>query len=299
MEPHNKIHKRRRAGLSSAAPYAYIAPSVLIILVILGIPLLNLIWYSFAKVSIVGQLQKWVGLSNYGYLFSKQFAQTLGRTGIWVVFGMAGMFVIGMILSLCLNKPMPGRGFLRAAVIVPWVIPHVFSATMWMWVFDSQNGLLNNILKALGLIDQSIGFFSVGTAMATVIWIRIWKGTPFIIMSMLSAMQAIPSELEEAAQLDGATGAKYFWKVMLPLLKPVLLMSGIILLAWSITTFDIIYVTTAGGPLGATEIISISIFNEAFVKHNLGRSSAIAIFTMIVVSFAGYFLMRKNMKGAD
>lgn len=287
----------RRNISNKILPYAYITPPIILLLVVLGIPLINLIWYSFSKVSFVGEFQSWVGIENYRYLLSNQFFQTILRTIIWVIFAMSGMFIFGTIIALCLNKPIPGRGLLRAAVIVPWVIPHVFSATMWTWVLNSNNGIINNILLALNIIDSPIGFLSFNTAMASVIWIRIWKGTPFIIMSVLSSLQSIPSEVEEAANLDGACGIKYFWYILLPHLKPVMIMCGIILLAWSITTFDIIYVTTGGGPLRATEIVSISIFNEAFVRMNLGRASAIAIFTMAIISVAAVFLMRKNMKG--
>lgn len=280
-------------------PYVYIAPALIIIIIVLGIPLLNLVWYSFAKVNLVGKLQEWVGLKNYKYMLTPEFLATLGRTAVWVVAGVSGIYLFGITISLCLNKPMPGCGFLRAAVIVPWVIPHVFVGTMWMWVFNSQSGIVNTILISLGLIDSPISFLSESLALATVIWVRIWKGVPFMVMSLISAMQAIPAEVEEAAQIDGAVGRKYLFKILLPLLSPVLIMSGTILTAWSITIFDIVYVITAGGPAKATELLSITIYKKAFIESNLGGASSIAVVTMILVSIFGYFQMRGNMKGDE
>ena len=125
------MKKRKRKNV---LPYIYLTPAVVIIIAIFAIPLINLLWYSFARVNLIGHFQNWVGLKNYQYLFSSDFIKTLGRTLIWVVCGIAGIFVVGTTLALALNKPIPGRGFFRTVLIIPWVIPHVFAGTMWSWV---------------------------------------------------------------------------------------------------------------------------------------------------------------------
>lgn len=277
-------------------PYIYLIPAVVIIVAIFAIPLFNLLWYSFAKVDLIGNFRGWVGLKNYEYLLTPEFGKTLVRTLIWVVCGIAGIFLVGTTLALALNKPIPGRGFFRTVVIIPWVIPHVFAGTMWSWVLNSSNGIVNTILLSLGIINQPISFLGADLALATVIFIRIWKGVPFLVMSLLSALQTIPSEVEEAARLDGALGLKYFWHITLPLLKPVMIMSGTILMAWSFTIFDLVYVITGGGPLNVTELLSITIYKKAFINSDLGGAAAIAIFTMIFVSIIAFFLMRHNAK---
>ncbi|WP_343248672.1 sugar ABC transporter permease [Diplocloster hominis] len=284
--------KRRKGRL----PYIYLTPAMIVIIAIFAIPLVNLIWYSFAKVNLIGKFQKWVGLKNFSYIATPEFMQTLGRTAVWVVFGILGIFIVGTILALCLNKPIPGRGFMRTVVIIPWVIPHVFAGTMWSWVLNSSNGIINTILLKLHLIDQPISFLGVDLALVTIIFIRIWKGVPFLVMSLLSALQAIPAEVEDAARLDGALGFKYFAHITLPLLKPVMVMSGTILMAWSITIFDLVYVITGGGPLNVTELLSITIYKKAFVNSDLGGAAAIAVFTMVLVSIIAFFLMKRNVK---
>lgn len=286
-----KMKKRK-----NALPYLFLAPAIFVIIAIFAIPLVNLLWYSFAKVDLIGNFRSWAGFSNYKYLFTEAFAQTMVRTLIWVVFGIAGIFVVGTALALALNKPIPGRGFFRAVVIIPWVIPHVFAGTMWSWVLNSTNGIVNTLLLEIGLIKQPISFLGPDFALATVIFIRIWKGVPFWVMSLLSALQTIPFEVEEAAKLDGAVGLRYFWHITLPLLRPVMIMSGTILMAWSFTIFDLIYVITGGGPLNATELLSITIYKKAFINADLGGASAIAIFTMVFVSIIAFFLMKHNAK---
>ena len=283
-------HKR------NALPYIFLTPAVMIIIAIFAIPLINLLWYSFAKVDLIGNFRSWAGLDNYSYLFTQAFAKTLIRTLIWVVCGIAGIFVVGTALALALNKPIPGRSFFRTIVIIPWVIPHVFAGTMWCWVLNSSNGIINTLLLELGVIDTPISFLGAERALGTVIFIRIWKGVPFLVMSLLSALQTIPAEVEEAARLDGALGIRYFWHITLPLLRPVMVMSGTILMAWSFTIFDLVYVITQGGPLNATELLSITIYKKAFINGDMGGAAALAIFTMVFLSIIAFFLMKRNAK---
>lgn len=287
--------KRSRVpkGLST---YPYITPAVLTMFAIFVIPLCDLIVFSFAQVNLIGTISKFVGLENYQVLTSKGFINSLSITIVWVLLGLTGIMVIGTIIALALNKPIPGRGFLRAVVIIPWVIPHVFAGTMWAWVFNSNSGIINNLLMQLHLIQKPISFLGADLALYTVIFIRIWKGIPFLVMSELSALQTISKDVEEAAMIDGSTGVHYFFHITLPLLKSVMVMSGTILMAWSITIFDLVYVITAGGPLKRTEIMSIFIYKQAFINNRMGTAAAVAVFTMIVVSIIAFFLMRKNIK---
>ena len=276
--------------------YGYITPAIAIIFAIFVIPLVNLVVFSFAQVNLIGKIDKWVGTENYEILLTSSFQKSLGITAVGIALGLTGIMIVGTILAMALNKPIAGRGLLRAIVIIPWVIPHVFAGTMWAWVFNSNSGIINNVLLKLGVIQQPISFLGADLALFTVIFIRIWKGVPFLVMSELSALQTIPAEVEEAAMIDGSTGLHYFFHVILPLLKSVLVMSGTILLAWSITIFDLVYVITGGGPLGRTTLLSIFIYKQAFVNNKLGTASAVAVFTMVLVAIIAFFLMRKNIK---
>ena len=277
-------------------PYRYILPAVVFLTIIFGIPLINMIWYAFADVDIMSGFKEWVGFKNFSFLVDPEFRKTLLRTLIWVIFGVTGIFIYGMSVALALNKPIPGRNLFRILVIIPWLIPHAFAGTIWTWMLNSNTGLVNAVLMKTGLVSQPVSFLGEELAMATVIFIRIWKGAPFLIMSLLSAFQTIPVEVEEAATIDGAGKIQYFRKVMVPLLKPVLVSSGIILTAWTITIFDIVYIITKGGPSHATEILSISIYNKAFIDNDLGASAAISLFAMIFIIVLGYLQMRSQNK---
>lgn len=195
-------------------------------------------------------------------------------------------------MALVLDKPIKGRGFFRSIIIIPWIIPHVFAGAMWGWVVNPQFGLLNQLLLKLNLITQPISFLSPKLALFTVIIVRIWQGTPFVIMAMLAALQTIPKEVEEAASLDGAAGFTKFRYITLPHIAPVLSVVTLILSAWTLQIFDVIYVMTGGGPVRATRTVAIEIFMKAFAERDLGSASVVAIFTMMLIIMLSIFQIR-------
>lgn len=284
--------RKKQSRLKALQPYKYLTPAVIFLGIVFGIPLINTAVYAFADVSIMEGIQKWVGFKNFTFLTDPGFWATIKRTLIWVVCGVTGIFIYAMAVSLALNKPIPGRGFFRIVVIIPWLIPHAFAGTIWTWMLNSNSGFVNMLLMKSGIIDEPVSFFGESLAMATVIFIRIWKGSPFLIMSLLSAFQTIPEEVEEAAKIDGAGKIRYFVNILIPMIKPVLVSSGIILTAWTITIFDIVYVLTGGGPSNATNILSIAIYKSAFIENKLGVASAMSFVTMLVLAVIGYFQMK-------
>lgn len=211
---------------------------------------------------------------------------------IWFVGSITGMIICGIIMALVLDKPIKGRGFFRSIIIIPWIIPHVFAGAMWGWVVNPQFGLLNQLLLKLNLITQPISFLSPKLALFTVIIVRIWQGTPFVIMAMLAALQTIPKEVEEAASLDGAAGFTKFRYITLPHIAPVLSVVTLILSAWTLQIFDVIYVMTGGGPVRATRTVAIEIFMKAFAERDLGSASVVAIFTMMLIIMLSIFQIR-------
>lgn len=284
--------RKKQSRLKALQPYKYLTPAVIFLGIVFGIPLINTAVYAFADVNIMEGIQKWVGFKNFTFLTDSGFWDTIKRTLIWVVCGVTGIFIYAMAVSLALNKPIPGRGFFRIVVIIPWLIPHAFAGTIWTWMLNSNSGFVNMLLMKSGIIDEPVSFFGESLAMATVIFIRIWKGSPFLIMSLLSAFQTIPEEVEEAAKIDGAGKIRYFINILIPMIKPVLVSSGIILTAWTITIFDIVYVLTGGGPSNATNILSIAIYKSAFIENKLGVASAMSFVTMLVLAVIGYFQMK-------
>ena len=187
-----------------AEPYLYLLPTIVLFVFILAVPLFNLFKYSLGDSNIIQGFKEWNSFENFKYLGSPKFLSSVWVTVIYVFFGVLGVVLCGTIVSLALDKPIPGRGAFRAVAIIPWVVPQAFAASMWSWVVNAQFGFINQLLRSLGLIQDNLSFLSENTALATVIIVRIWQGTPFVIISLLAALQTIPEDIQEAADLDGA-----------------------------------------------------------------------------------------------
>lgn len=279
-------------------PYLFIAPTILLFILVLVIPLVNVIWFSLGDSNIIQGFKEWNGFKNFTYLISDRFMKSLGVTFVYVVFGVAGIVFFGLLVSIALNKPMPFVGIFRSIAIIPWIVPHAFAASMWSWVLNSQFGFINQLLMKLQLITKPISFLSDGTALPTVIMVRIWQGTPFMIIALLAALQTIPSDIDEAADLDGASLWQKFLYITLPYLKPVLLTSALIVTAWTIQIFDTVYIMTGGGPARQTQLVALEIYNKAFLDYDLGTASAIALVVLVIVGTIGFFKFRAE-KGVE
>ena len=265
-----------------AAPYLYLAPTIALFFFILLIPLFNLIKYSLGDSNIIQGFTGWNNFENFRYLANPRFLHSILVTVIYVVFGVAGVVFFGLIAALALDKPIKGRGLFRCLVI-PWVVPQALAATMWRWVLNAQFGFLNTLLTSLGIISSNISFLSENTALWTVIVVRVWQGTPFMIMSMLSALQTVPEDIHEAASLDGVNGLQRFRYITLPYIRSVLLTTTIIVTAWTIQIFDSVYVLTAGGPARATQLVALEIYSKAFTQDDLGTACAIALCILVLI----------------
>jgi multiple sugar transport system permease protein len=247
-------------------------------------------------VTLLRGIVEWTGIDNYANLLSPDILSALGRTLIWLGISLPFALLFGTILALLLDNPIPGRGILRTLVILPWVFPEAIYAVMWGLTLHPLLGLLNNVLLKIGLIKQTINFLSVEYALFTVIGIRIWRGTPFVVLSVLAGLQSIPEELIQASHVDGASLFQRIWHIKLPLLRPVVWSTAVILSAWTLVIFDLIFILTGGGPDRATELLSISIYKSAFVRQDLGMASATSMILVAIVSIFGYFYVRNASK---
>ncbi|MGB4137363.1 MAG: sugar ABC transporter permease [Microbacterium sp.] len=293
------ITASRRRLMPKLTPYLFILPTAVLFIVVLGVPLLNLFVYAFGDSNIYQGFTGWNSFANFEYLATSRFLKTVGVTLIWLVGGVVGIVVTGIVVALALNRPIPGLGLFRALIIIPWVVPHAFAAAMWSWVIHPQFGMLNEILMRLGLIAEPISFLSADTALATVIVVRIWQGAPFMIITLIAALQTVPSEIEEAADLDGVNAWQKFRYVTLPHIMPVLAISTLIISAWTLQIFDTVYIMTNGGPNRATQIVALDIYSKVFVESNLGSGAAIALVTLAVVAIIGWWALRKQEGNAE
>ncbi len=276
-------------------PYWYILPTIILFIFILAIPIFDLIKYSLGDSNIIQGYKGWNSFKNFKYLLNPKFLNSIKITILYVIFGVLGVVVCGTVVSLVLDKPIKGRAIFRSIVIIPWVIPQAFAAAMWGWVVNPQFGFLNQLLNTTGIIQNNISFLSKPEmALATVIVVRVWQGTPFMIISLLAALQTIPEDIHEAASIDGVNGLQRFCYITLPYIRSVLTTTTLIIAAWTMQIFDTVYIMTGGGPARGTQLVAIEIYTKAFQQDDLGTASAIALLVLVVILILSIVNMRKK-----
>ena len=270
-------------------PYVYLLPTIILFIFILAIPIINLIRYSLGDSNIIQGYKEWNHFENFKYLTNKKFLGSVKVTAFYVIFGVAGVVFFGTIMALALDKPLKGLGIFRAIAIIPWVVPQAFAATMWRWVLNAQFGFLNQLLLTLGLIQENISFLSdPNMALATVIVVRIWQGTPFMIISLLAALQTVPEDIYEAAALDGVNPLQRFFYITFPHIMPVLLTTTLIITAWTMQIFDTVYIMTGGGPARGTQLVALEVYAKAFQQDDLGTACAISLCILAMLTILMY-----------
>lgn len=290
--------KKRGAGIW---PYLLLAPALLIMLSVVIIPIINAVSMSFQSYNLTRPKKiAFIAFQNYEKILqSSQFWSSLGRTGIWVLWGVGLQFVFGFALALLLNKNFRGRGIVRSVSLIPWVTPGVLIALMWRWILDGNYGVLNDILKNLGIISDNIAFLaSKQFAMPSVIMTIVWQGIPFFALMILAGLQSIPEELYEAANIDGASGLQKLFYITIPSLKNTIFVTTMLRIIWVANSVDVIYNMTEGGPAFATQTLSVYIYKEASVL-NMGYASAMAILLMLVLMVAAIPYLRTTFSNQE
>lgn len=289
--------------------YVFLAPSVLVMLAIVFYPLLLGIAYSFTDMDQynMGNMVnppswKWVGLENYINLFKStdsEFWMVTMTTLIWTFTNVFFHFTIGLLLAVLLNRKIRGRTGYRLLVMVPWAVPAFVAAFSWRWMFNTDFGIINLTLAALGL-DIVPWLSQKWTALFAVILTNVWVGVPFMMVTMLGGLQSIPQELYEAAKVDGASAWRRFLNITLPLLKPVAFSATLLGVIWTFNQFNIIYLVTQGAPYRQTDILVTYAYNEAFLNWNLGMASTygvIILSSLIAFSTFYYRVTKQNEAG--
>lgn len=279
-------------NLSRFSPYLLLLPSALIIFGLVLYPVGYAVRLSLFRSRGLGGQLDFVGIGNYTALFADPlFRQILLQTLIWTVLVVGLTMLTAMAIALFLNVRFSGRRMVRAIVIIPWGTSLALSAVMWRWVFEPSIGMVNEILRGIGVIEGNIGWFgSPLLAFGVVVLVGVWVSVPFSTLGILAGLQAIPTSVREAAQLDGAQGFSMARHVTLPMIRPVISVILILNLIAVFNSFPIIWILTRGGPLNATDIIVTFLYKNAFTFLDFGLASAMAIivfFILMLVSF-GY-----------
>ncbi len=274
-------------------------PSLILILGISLQPIASTLYFSLFELQRgVGAQATFTGLGNYVNLIRDPvFWVTIGRTVYFTVISVGLELVLGLAVAQLIHTHPPGWRFLRTSLIIPWAVPTIVNGTMWRWIYNADYGALNGLLFQLGLIDKYIPFLTKPvTAMNLVILADIWHSVPFIALILQAALATLPTDLEEAAEVDGASALQRFVLIRLPLLRPAILVALIIRTVEAFRVFDIIYVITNGGPAFGTTTISFLTYLETFSFGHVGRGSAlsflISVFTIIMAFIYIRFLYR-------
>lgn len=283
----------------------FMLPAAAFLLLFLVYPLGLGIWLSFTDARI-GRPGAWVGLENYEWIIGDaKFQGAVFFTLFYTLAASVLKFFIGLYLALLLNQHLPFKAIIRAVVLIPFIVPTVLSAIAFWWIFDPQFSIISWSLRQLGWIDGNIDFLGdAWNARWSVIFANVWRGVPFIAISLLAGLQTVPASLYEAAVLDGATRWQIFWRITYPLLTPIIAVVMTFSVLFTFTDFQLIKVLTNGGPAGATELMATMSYNTAILGGRIGEGSAIStamvpfLLAAILISWFG-LQRRKWQQGED
>jgi ABC-type sugar transport system permease subunit len=263
--------------------YIYIAPAALWLLLFIGFPILEITKTSLYHTSYKGET--FVGLDNYtGLVDDEVFLLVLKNTLVWTGLAVAMNVVLGLTAALLLNRRTLGGEIIRALLILAWATPLVVATITWKWMYNGEYGQLNALLLSLHITASPIQWLTgASTALGGALVARLWTSFPFTTFAFLSALQAIPVDLYEAAIIDGTTERQKLWYITLPLLRPVGLAVLLISFIWAFNSFVFIYVITGGGPANQTQIMVAEIFRRAFGYFNFGQASTLALLSFLLL----------------
>lgn len=272
--------KRRRA----IEPFLFMLPAILVLAFVFFYPVGRALFMSFFKYNPIKRTSTFGGLYNYIKIFSSYralFFNSLRVTLIFTVASLFGSVLAGLGLALLLNKQFKGRSIFRTIYFIPIVFPGIVVAFSWLWMLKPRIGLLNDFLIRMGR-ESIFWFASAGLGMTAVVIANIWATAPFAALILLAGLSAIPQQLYEAAEIDGATGRQKFYHITIPSLKPVLVILCLMLTIWTFNSFDLMFVMTGGGPARGTEMLALWVNREASVNFRFGRASAIAMVMALI-----------------
>jgi trehalose/maltose transport system permease protein len=287
--------RRRASALTRQrvrAAYIFLLPMLVVLALVAGWPLLRTFYFSLtdANLAKLGE-HHFVGLDNFVYLVQDPvWWQSVQNTVVFAVSSVTLEVILGLGIALILDAHMPGRGLLRAAVLIPWAIPTIVSAKMWGWMYNDLYGVIDDVLLAAGVIGKPLAWTAdPGLAMGAVVAVDVWKTTPFVALLALAALQLLPGEVYEAAKVDGIHPVRVFFKITLPLIAPGLMVAIIFRLLDALRIFDLIYVLTSNG----RDTMSMSVYarQQLVDFQDVGYGSAASTLLFLIVALTTVILV--------
>lgn len=277
-------------------PYALLSPAVLVTLTIVFFPMIQAVWMSFHDYVLFRPKDiSFVGLKNFIAAFNDEvFWISLRHTIVWIGITVPAQLFLGLCTALLLNQKFFWRPIARALIIIPWALPSVVIALMWVWIYDSNYGILNDLLLRANILKTAIPWLAdPDTALYAIILTLTWQGFPFFAVMILAGLQSIPTSYYEAASIDGASNFRQFWHITLPGISGVVFTAVLLRIIWVANSIDVIFVMTGGGPGYATYTLPLYAFIKARTGLDFGYGSAIAVlFAIMLLSVVAIYLRR-------
>lgn len=274
-------HRRKKRVGKWILPFAFLSPSVLLVALVVAYPVLQAFITSTYETAFLERVQQ-VGLANYRMFFGDaEGRQNLLFSGIFVFGSLALTLPLALGTAYLLNEPIRFRTLFRTVIILPWTISQVVTALLWQWLLNPQFGPAIYVLTLFGFAPIDL-LGSPTTAMATLILVNVWRTFPFAMVLILAALQTVPRTLHESALVDGASEWQRFRLITLPLIKPMLLITTVMLSLSYVNQVDLPFILTGGGPVGSTELLTLRLYREAFTFQKIGFGSAVAVVVFLV-----------------
>ncbi|MGZ3450093.1 MAG: carbohydrate ABC transporter permease [Polyangiales bacterium] len=261
------------------AAFGFLAPALIALAVVAAYPVLAAVWLSMHREILVFREHRFVGLANWSYLLGDaRFWAALGHTTYFVVVAVAIELALGLAFALLVHAKARGRGLVRAALLVPWAVPTVVSAKLWAWLYDPDHGLITHLLhvREVNILGTPV------IALHAAIVVDVWKTTPFVALIMLAGLQSIPEQVLQAARVDGASPARTFRSITLPMLLPTVIVAATFRALDAVRVFDAIFVLTDGGPANTTETLSIYAYKTMLRLGDFGYGATLSVATFLV-----------------
>jgi len=274
----------------------FLLPSILILLILDFYPILYVMLTSLQDKNLFDPVYSFnfKALGNYlSIIKDKNFWEALKNSAVWTFGATFFELLFGVTFALLLNRNFKFRGIARGFMLVPYIVPAVVSTIIWKFIFNDVVGFANYVLQSLHIIKDPIAFLAnPDYVMIIVISVNVWTYTPFVVISMLAALQSVDLTLYDAASVDGASNRQVFINIVLPKILPVLLIVALLRTVWNFQKFDIIWLMTQGGPLTSTTTLPIIIYNELFGRFNAGRASAMAVIVLIILGLVAFLYIK-------
>jgi ABC-type sugar transport system permease subunit len=279
---------------------ALLLPTLLIMALFSIFPLIEGIRLSFTNANLLNSGAQWVGLANFQKLFSDPvFWSSLWHSIALTAAVVVLQLVLGMVLALALKQELPGVRLFRSVIMASWVIPVAATAVMFTFMVEPGYGYVNIILRLLGIHANSFWFGDLHAAFAVIILLHLWRNVPFYGIAFLAAMQAIPQSQYEAAEMDGSGVVHSFFSITVPGCRNMIIVMVTIHVLWTFNNFDMVYLTTGGGPVYATEVLPVYLYQQSWISYTIGYASSIGtvMFVLLMIYFIIYIRIYQRQLG--